>query len=41
MQVSVAMNPAERKLLEYTAKAQGLSISELLMLPWRKGKHER
>jgi hypothetical protein len=35
-QVSVAMTASELKRLEKIASAQGLSISELLMRPWRQ-----
>ena len=38
VQVSVAMTANERMRLEAAAKESGLTISELLMLSWRKGK---
>ena len=38
VQVSVAMTEAEFKRLNGEAKTASLSISELLMRPWRKGE---
>lgn len=40
-QVSIAMTSAEMKLIRAEAEKAGMSISELLMRPWRKsGKEE-
>ena len=36
--IGVHCTSAERRRLEHEAKRLGLSISELLMLPWRQGK---
>lgn len=35
--VGVHMTPAERRKLEAEAKRLGVSLSALLMRPWRKG----
>ncbi|MCK4670762.1 MAG: hypothetical protein KAT43_06175 [Nanoarchaeota archaeon] len=35
-QVNVRMTKAERKRLDAEAKRRGVSLSGLLMLPWRK-----
>lgn len=37
VEVNVSMTRAERALLRKRAKALGVSVSELLMGPWRKG----
>lgn len=39
-QVSVSMTEAERIKLERVAKEAGLSVSELLMHPWRDESKE-
>ena len=35
--VRVAVTPGERKCLEAEARRRGMTISQVLMLPWRKG----
>lgn len=37
IQVSVAVTASERERLRSAASERGLTVSQLLMLPWRKG----
>ena len=39
--LSVRVSDAELKLLLAEAKRRGMTISDLLMLPWRDGKERR
>lgn len=41
IQVKARVTPAEAKLLLAEAKRRGMTISDLLMLPWRDGKERR
>jgi len=36
----VRMTQAERKMLEAEAQRAGITVSDLLMRPWRKGKEK-
>jgi predicted HicB family RNase H-like nuclease len=40
-QLHVRVSPAEAKMLQAEAKKHGITISGLLMRPWRTGQKER
>jgi len=41
IRLSVRVTPAEAKMLRAAGKKQGITISDLLMEPWREGTERR
>jgi len=41
MQVKARVTPAEAAMLQAAAKRRGITISDLLMKPWREGRKGR
>jgi|GEM_PF-2091345 len=41
IRLSLRVTPAEVKLLQAEAKRRGITVSDLLMLPWRDGTERR